>query len=449
MEFGTPKKTMKARRRSLMNKRLILILLCIPLCLLGQAPVDTSEFSLINTVTIDSNAVIQFPFISFEKNIFDFPGQENVNWNHLYNQMDSMIALKDRKLNFYHIGGSHIQADIYTHDFRTFLQNNWPGLLGHRGLVFPFNLAKTNNPGNYRFYSSNSWSGYRSVIHRPKFLHYGITGAAISCSDSLIGLNFIYRQTRVSPPIAAIRIYHNNGVIPFEFNFGSNEILIKSVRRCAEMGYTEIHFTDPIDSLDIQFVRTTKAPFRLDLYGFELMNENPGISYNSIGINGAGLYTYLDNEFFLRDLKQTPPDYFAFSVGTNDGFVPFKSFDPNVYKKNLEAMMQMVLEANPKCAILLTVPNDCYYKRKYPNKNTARQREVIIELAKKYNTGIWDFYGFMGGLGSSYTWKNSGLMRSDLVHFTKKGYHLKAELYIDAFLKYLNQKECELEKVNF
>jgi lysophospholipase L1-like esterase len=432
-----------------MNKIFFYIIFYFPILALGQVEPDSNRMNLFETVCIDSNAVNQFPFINFDENIFTFPSNENESWDELYNSMDSMIRFKDRKLNFYHIGGSHIQADIYTHDFRSFLQRNWPGLGGHRGLVFPFNLARTNNPGNYRFTSSNSWSGYRSVIQRPEFVHYGITGAAISCSDSLIDLNFIYKKTRVSPPIEAIRIYHNSGVIPFEFNFGSNELLIESVRRCSEMGYTEIQFTDAIDTLDIQFIRNTKEKYRLDLYGFELMNAQPGISYNSIGINGAGLYTYLDNEFFLRDLKQTPPDFFAFSVGTNDGFVPYDSFKPEDYKKNLEAMVKIVLEANPKCAILLTVPNDCYYKRRYPNKNTDRQRAVIIELAAKYNTGVWDFYGFMGGLGSSDTWRNAGLMRNDLVHFTKEGYHLKGELYIDAFLKYLNQKECEQENINF
>jgi lysophospholipase L1-like esterase len=432
-----------------MNKIFFYIIFYFPILALGQVEPDSNRINLFETVCIDSNAVNQFPFINFDENVFTFPSNENESWDELYNSMDSMIRFKDRKLNFYHIGGSHIQADIYTHDFRSFLQRNWPGLGGHRGLVFPFNLARTNNPGNYRFTSSNSWSGYRSVIQRPEFVHYGITGAAISCSDSLIDLNFIYKKTRVSPPIEAIRIYHNSGVIPFEFNFGSNELLIESVRRCSEMGYTEIQFTDAIDTLDIQFIRNTKEKYRLDLYGFELMNAQPGISYNSIGINGAGLYTYLDNEFFLRDLKQTPPDFFAFSVGTNDGFVPYDSFKPEDYKKNLEAMVKIVLEANPKCAILLTVPNDCYYKRRYPNKNTDRQRAVIIELAAKYNTGVWDFYGFMGGLGSSDTWRNAGLMRNDLVHFTKEGYHLKGELYIDAFLKYLNQKECEQENINF
>ena len=156
-------------------------MLFFPLFFGHRSQNDSSKISLFQTVSIDTNAVNQFPFIQFDKNVFEFPSSENKSWDKLYSSIDSMIKLKDRKLNFYHIGGSHIQADIYTHDFRSFLQRNWPGLTGHRGLVFPFNLAQTNNPGNYRFTSSNIWSGYRSVIHRPKFLHYGITGAAISC----------------------------------------------------------------------------------------------------------------------------------------------------------------------------------------------------------------------------------------------------------------------------
>lgn len=420
----------------------------MPNSIFGQSRAMKKDSILLNAISIDTNAINQFPFINFDQNYFQFPAESNPNWDYLYQNLDSMILFKDRKLQFYHIGGSHIQADIYTHDFRSFIQSNWPGLVGERGLVFPFNLARTNNPSNYRFTSSNTWSGYRSVIHRPEFLQYGITGAAISCTDSLIDLKFKHKKTRVSPPINAIRIYHNSGLIPYEFNFGDDEILIQSVRRCADMGYTEIRFTDPIKSLDMQFIRSTKKPFRLDLYGFELLNDLPGISYNSIGINGAGLYTYLDNEHFLRDLKLSPPDYFAFSVGTNDGFVPYADFKPDAYKENLRKMMNIVLEANPHCAILLTVPNDCYYKKRYPNKNTARQREVIVELAKEYQCGVWDFYGFMGGLGSSNTWRMEGLMRGDYVHFTKEGYHLKGELYIDAFLKYLNHIECLNEKDN-
>ena len=103
--------------------------------------------------------------------------------------------------------------------------------------------------------------------------------------------------------------------------------------------------------------------------------------------------------------------------------------------------MQMALRANPDAALLLTVPNDSYYRRRYLNKNIAREREMIRELAAEYDMAVWDLYGVMGGLGSSKTWKLKGLMRSDLIHFTFPGYHFKGELYIDGLLKFMDQME--------
>ena len=105
--------------------------------------------------------------------------------------------------------------------------------------------------------------------------------------------------------------------------------------------------------------------------------------------------------------------------------------------------MKMALRANPDCALLLTVTNDSYYRRRYLNRNIARERDVIIELAEKYDMAVWDLYGVMGELGSSRKWKYNGLMRSDLVHFTHTGYHFKGDLYIDALLKFMDQmNEC-------
>ena len=106
--------------------------------------------------------------------------------------------------------------------------------------------------------------------------------------------------------------------------------------------------------------------------------------------------------------------------------------------------MQIVLRANPNCALLLTVPNDSYYHRKYLNKNIAKERIVIIELAEQYKMAVWDLYGLMGELGSSKVWRDNSLMRGDMVHFTSVGYHLKGDLYIDGFLKYLEQMEIYL-----
>jgi lysophospholipase L1-like esterase len=388
--------------------------------------------------------------INLDCNQFAFFSEKSTNWFYLYTEIQKMITKKDRKLNFYHIGGSHIQADIYTHDFRTFLQSNWPGLDGERGLVFPFRLASTNNPSNYNFSSPNNWTGFRSVSARPEDLQYGLTGAAIKCADSLIVVNFKHMRSLVKPPFNRLRIYHNTGEFFYDMNFGSQELFVTDTYHHADLGYSEIRFSDKMDSLDIQFIRTCNIATSLEIYGFEFLNDLPGITYNAIGINGAGLYTYLGNEHFLRDLKIHPPDFFAFSLGTNDAYTSYENFNPQKYKENLEEMIKLVLTVNPKCAILLTVPNDCLFNKKHVNKNTERQREVIYQLAAKYEQAVWDFYGIMGELGSSKSWKENGLMQTDYVHFTAGGYHIKGSLLIDAFLKYLLQfdKLSEIKKLN-
>ena len=398
---------------------------------------------------MDTNMRNIYDFVDYSKNNYQFFTKESPNFEHLYLKLNQLITTKKGKLNFYHIGGSHLQADIYTNDVRVYLQSRWDGVTGERGWVFPFDLAKTNNPGNYEFKSPNTWTPYRSVAQKPSKvdIDYGILGYAITCSDSAMQIYFNHDRTKVRPEFNHLRIFHNIGEFPFWMHFGEDDLLVEKITQNKEKGYSDIYFTDPLDSLDVQIARLQKEGPDLEVYGFLMMNDEPGISYTSIGVNGAGLYSYLGNIRFEEQLKTYPPDFFAYSVGTNDGNVQYSDFRPDVYKRNLEKIMQMALRANPKCALLLTVPNDAYYYRRYPNKNIAREREVIIELAKEYKMAVWDLYGLMGGLGSSKTWKLKGLMRSDYIHFTFPGYHFKGELYIDALLKYMDQMELSKNEI--
>jgi len=72
-------------------------------------------------------------------------------------------------------------------------------------------------------------------------------------------------------------------------------------------------------------------------------------------------------------------------------------------------------------------------------------RSVIYELAEEYDAKVWDLYGIMGGSGSARTWRDAGMMKTDLVHFTKEGYLIKGDLFYQAFLedylKWHNEQE--------
>lgn len=122
-------------RNGRMIRCLMFLFLCTNSLFSQTGDLRTIDYALIPSD--DSLISKKYAFINSDCNSFQFFSEESPNWTYLHEQMSQMIANKDRKLNFYHIGGSHIQADIYTHDFRTFLQSNWPGLNGERGLVFP------------------------------------------------------------------------------------------------------------------------------------------------------------------------------------------------------------------------------------------------------------------------------------------------------------------------
>ncbi len=400
---------------------------------------DLRKYNHSDIFGLDTIIASKYSFIDLSKNNFKFYSEESPNWMHFYREFDAMVSNKDRKLNFYHLGGSHLQADIYTQVFRSSLQSYWEDVCGERGQVFPFSLAGTNNPSNYRFRSPNKWKGYRSVTNRPVNLKYGLNGIIATCHDSVIRLTFSYDRTNVRPEFSSFRIMHNSGNMPYSIHLLNKNVGIEEIVSNKESGYTTYFLSTEIDSLSLEFTRKKNSTEPLEFYGLTLMNNEPGASYSSVGVNGASLSTYLENELFEEQMCLYTPDFFAFSVGTNDANVSASSFDQLLYKSNLEQMILKVLHCNPDCAILLTVPNDAFYQKKYPNPNLKNLREMIIQLAERYKLAVWDFYGVMGGSGSSKHWLINGLMQPDLVHFSGLGYNLKGQLYFDAFLKLLEQ----------
>ena len=114
--------------------------------------------------SLDSSYLKRYPVVDFDLNYFQFYTEESHNWEILFEKMSKMKETKQGKLNFYHAGGSHLQADIYTHEVRTKFQSQNELLEGERNWVFPYDLAKTNNPWNYEFTSPNFWKRYRSVV---------------------------------------------------------------------------------------------------------------------------------------------------------------------------------------------------------------------------------------------------------------------------------------------
>jgi lysophospholipase L1-like esterase len=376
---------------------------------------------------IDPAIQKKYTFIDYENNELIFPGDKG-NFNQFFSKLDTLILTGKGKINIVHFGGSHIQADIYTHEMRKKLQSMEPGLNGGRGLIFPFRVAKTNNPSNYRITYTGNWD-YCKNIELKKTCNLGVTGIMVYTSDPDASL-FVdpNADSTVHYDFNEIRIFHNPGYDSLYVQL-PDTIIYGTWNK--NYGCSVFHLSDYYDSFRLPVLPDSGSVF--ELYGIDLESNDDGIVYHSIGVNGSKLPSYIRCNLLEQQLAALEPDLIIISIGTNDAYTRY--FHPDQYKLNYIHFLSMLKDAAPDAAILLTVPNDSYLYRRYINRNTAKVEKVILDLAKTNNYGVWDFYSIMGGLNSAQAWYAMRLMKYDRIHFNKEGYLLKGDLFYNAFFK--------------
>ncbi len=180
---------------------------------------------------------------------------------------------------------------------------------------------------------------------------------------------------------------------------------------------------------------TNNPNSKLTLEGFVLENNESGIVYNSLGINGSSVVQYLRSKQFEVGVKQLETDLLIVSFGTNDCYVSKSKFCKFCTKESFKTFVKRIRNVNPSMPIILTTPPDHYFKGKYPNSNMEDLQELISELCVEEGCALWDLYGIMGGKNSVMKWRESKLVARDLIHFTKTGYGKQADMFFEAFME--------------
>ncbi|WP_191906901.1 GDSL-type esterase/lipase family protein [Adhaeribacter soli] len=349
-----------------------------------------------------------------------------------YQALDSLKNGTRKKVNVVHIGDSHIQADLFSGRVRTLMQDSAVFGNGGRGFVFPYPLARTNNPYNYKVTSTGQWTGCRNV-QRNQNCEWGLAGITAETIDSSATFSLQTLTSFNKYPVSHLRVFYP---VKDESQF---EVLVEaadSVYRPIKidpLGFAEFAFAYEVTQLTVKFQKTNPKQYHFTLQGISLENNRPGVQYASLGVNGAEVISFLRNPALEENLKALNPDLIIISLGTNDSYG--RNFDPVYFKQIYGTLLQRIRRAAPNTSILLTTPGDCYLNRKYPNYSTGKAVLKIHELAEETGCAVWDFYRVMGGLRSVVKWQYSGLATKDRVHLTGKGYKLQGELLFDALMR--------------
>jgi len=381
------------------------------------------------TETTDTALQKQYDFIRYDLNKFT-GSDSSANYNYFLEIFDSLLHHKNFQINIVQFGGSHIQADVYSHFMRRKLQTIDSLLPGARGIIFPFKIVGTNNPSNYKVEYTGEWAGMRNA-NNTHSANWGVTGITAITTDSTASVKISFKEANASTSFNRVRIFHNIRNDAFAVSL-KDSTLIKSVTRNKKDDFTLFTLYSYTDSLELIIKKNAFDTTGFELYGIQFENDLPGVVFHSLGVNGASFKSFLRCEKFEQQLQYLHPDLVIISIGTNDSFDA--DFDTSRFEARYDSLIVKIKNVNPACAILLTVPNDSYFKKKYHNKNTALTEKVIYKLADKYNLKVWNFYKIMGGKYSALDWQSEDLMKDDRIHFTNPGYLLKGQLLFDAFM---------------
>lgn len=384
-----------------------------------------------------------YPFINYSDNHV-FLGQEKA-LTYFFENMDSLAKGEDKQINIVHIGDSHIQADFFSNQIRKRSQTTFHLGNGGKGFIFPYPLAKTNNPNSYRVSYTGKWVGERISVSKHNY-DWGVSGV-IATTTSPFSTFSIQLNTQEDSSIYYntnhIRVYYPvTDIHSYEIFIEKDDSLLTG-KIDTLGGFIEFDLDTLVDNLKFKFKKTNANQRNFNIEGILLNNDESGIIFHSIGVNGAQFRSYLKCTKFIPQLKSLNPHLIIISLGTNDVY-GMNSLNTNDLKRNIEKLLTWIREASPNTSILFTCPSDNLYKRRSPNHNNGIAGKLYKELAEEHNLAVWDLYTIMGGLSSIYAWQKQGLAQGDFLHFSARGYTLQGELlfralFLEAYFGKYNQ----------
>lgn len=406
-----------------------------------------------------------------------------------FKKLEENENLKNQKINIVHIGDSHIQGDLMTNEIRKNLQQKF-GNAG-RGLVFPYQLAKTNGSYNERFKSNRTWESYRN-IHPFKSCPVGLSGIGLwrntggfvmemNVKDPAYKFNTIKIITpqnqnmfdlAVSSKINSIQTTERKvithkikkgevlGSIADKYNVSIEEIkrdnhlkgnniragrtlkIATNETRSKTVSMSEFvpltlesdsytHYYNSENALSRIFLIPNKEASDFELNGIVLEKDAPGILYSGIGVNGAKYSDYNKYPLFFEQLKALHPDLLVFSLGTNESY---DHLDAANYIQELREFIANIKAQKIDAPIIVMTPPPSLLRRK-PNTYIDDYTRKIIDIAQKDGFAVWDLYDEFGGMSGIKQLKIQGLIGPDWVHYSKKGYEKQGNLFTQAFLK--------------
>jgi lysophospholipase L1-like esterase len=190
-------------------------------------------------------------------------------------------------------------------------------------------------------------------------------------------------------------------------------------------------------------LRPTAGTVRV--YGVSFEKKEPGIVYDSLGLNGAStivLSRVFRQKHWAEELQHRHPDLVIINYGTNES--GYTSWIDKQYEIELRTAIQRVKAAVPETSILIVSPMD-RGERSGSSIHTMPGILHILKIQERValdtGCGFFNTFEAMGGDSTMARWYDGHprMVAADLIHPSPQGARLVSEAFVREIVHGLNR----------
>lgn len=378
----------------------------------------------VNAQKTPAEAHKKFPFLKPEFAKLEHFG-DSIPAHSFFKAWENIVFCNKGKIQIAHFGGSHVQAGSMALQLRQNLNQQNPNAYGAPGFIFPFNLAKTNNPASYRVESTAIWTSTRAAKPSDQD-SWGLGAMAVKTTEEEGSIRIFPRISDSLWNITRVSVFLPIGDSTYTL-FPDSTLQVIEKQFDSTTSLLTWKLSQPVREVKMHWKKTDSLQRIIYLDGFILDNDYPGIRYHALGANGNSTESLLRSDRAFQQLPALAPDAAIFGIGVNDAHKSQQAFSKYAYKNNYRVLLDSLRVINPKMLFIFVTNNDTYYQ-KQSNPNAKVVQKAMRELAEEYGGYVFDLFEFMGGSNASAVWKQHGLGQRDHIHFTAQGYMLQADM---------------------
>jgi lysophospholipase L1-like esterase len=324
-------------------------------------------------------------------------------------------------------GDSHTASDIGVSAFRHALQARFGD--GGRGFVAIGRPWKTYSQdgvhtGMEGAFVSTHPNGHKSAPLTPALEgRFGLLGIGIAA-----GKQRAHAWADVAAPASHVELAYAEEPTGGSFDVfvdGTRTLRVSTQSPDTKSGWSAFDVPDAPHRVEVR----TVGDGDVVLYGMNLDRSEAGVVVDTLGINGAQVFTPLrwNEDHFAEQLKHAAPDLVVLAYGTNEAVQP--GLSDATYERAVVDLLGRVARATPTASCLLLGPPDLARQTKghddwYVVPRLAEIIAVQKRVADAAGCAFFDQREAMGGPGSIIQWAIEPEPRAnfDRVHLRRSGY---------------------------